>query len=288
MDLRFVISSFIFIATIGSGAQGRHRTVVIIMATDKDVVIAADSRTLNSEPLGTEQLIRDDYCKLHNLQDRVVFAGVNLINFRFPQGGEFNTYQVAAQILHGTPIVTRDDLARVARRWAEGVRKKLDSSISPFLSPYKGGIGGIFAFSDHDGQFRIVEAWLQFRESGVRPPFASHTDEPRYHWFEAKQSSSAPSIYFFGTGGNLASAYLADKAHDAEKSALGITGDGTIFSYKDLARVSDNLARLAIRLSSLNRGVGGPSDVGGPIDQIRISRNGTEWLRRKQNCDPAE
>jgi hypothetical protein len=198
-------------------------------------------------------------------------SGADLI---LPPPDRWSIADVAKETLEKEIVVTREDLERVARKWAERVREKLDR---PPRLQRKGGTGAEFASFDSEGKLHLIQVWIPFAYvTQISAKWVSATGAPHIEWWHPDPvTGPGISMLFMGTGGDSLDNYFDSPITPLIR--VEVEGNPTP-TISQLRRYSLDLTKIAI---GLRRDAG---DVGGPIDQLHLSRTGAEWLAAKPNC----
>ena len=246
-----------------------HGTIIVWMATDKDFVLAADSRATFGPLLGPTILHphRDDECKIRALNDHLLFAVAGPVASRNAHLG-WDIRQIAADLMRDHPVASRADIDTLARAWAGRVGVLIGQD-PLFRGLYSADpiIKAAFAGSVGD-QRRIHVAEIYLRIAA----------EVEINIFDPVIGANV--IHIYGSGYEGFTQYVAryGSAMFSEPDSAGKPAAGAALDLDGITRITYRVAELAIRQD-------GPfGTVGGAIDQAHLNGGGIEWLHQKKNC----
>jgi len=243
----------------------------VIVAQAKDYIIfAADSRVGASNGSAVAS-IDDTYCKIGPLHGNTLFAAAGIVT---DPARSWSADTVMDRVLienwHGAPMDSADG-ALALRRWADAMTRKLwDLPLNQLAAYTKSNEGvaatGVLAGFDKDGA-----SWV--RISTIRQGAARGLIHE-----ESDMSSRGPATKYSGLGqseiavefdhGNTSRA-VEERAQWQDKNLTGIEFD----RFK-----ARRLVELTIQY------LPNKSDVGGPVDELELSKPGPHWIQVKPHC----
>lgn len=246
-------------------AQVKHGTVIMWMATDTDFVLTADSR---GSPISwrVAPSYPDDECKILTFDNNLVFAAAGVIaNNRGLLWPGWDIKQIATALAQGSAIHASADIDILADNWARRVQGVINEDFA--LSKF-GTDGPIIqaVFAGAVGVPKRIHAVEVYLTLGAKPEIKR---------FDPGASGSA-LLRVYGTGNDLILQYLM--AHGTEAPAGKHSAEKIERSVDDLIRSTYTITGFAVEQS------GAFGTVGGPIDQVHLSRKGVEWVHQKPNC----
>lgn len=277
---RFLIAGVLFIVASNSAfSQINSGTVVVWMATDNDLVLAADSRVacIGSTCIA-ENPNRDNDCKILALNRNLIFssagaAGDDRKEFRW------NAFEIASSLAAGRKFETVESIDTLASDWLKQVQPLVDRScrtnpLPPDFQPRVMYTSAVFAGVTAKGVIHVAEAFFKMTIGPKNQ--ASCTENPSADSV-TPDGSSGGKVHSYGGGAELVEKFL-DNPENGEREKPNLRPMSNFTVWTDLARTTYRFAQIAVEQS------GSSGDVGGPIDQVHLSTKGIEWLHRKQNC----
>ena len=232
----------------GLSATTVHATTLAIIRTESEVVFAADSRmTLH----GTRP---QQACKIGRRND-VVFATAGLVE---SSDGVLDTHRIIAEVLtrdvswteHVETIEGRlqEPLLRTLRRMQREVPDQFGEQVRRGFALHV----SLAAFRQGHAALEMLEFFVELAPDRSLRLRVNRVSCPR---------DCSPTTSVFGVG---------------ETEAMMRQVNGLQRYPADLGALARDLVDLQIRES--------PAFVGPPVDVIRVSRTGVEWMARKSSC----
>lgn len=226
-------------------------TSIIVVRTPQVVYLGADSKTITEGQPGTDRKV----CKIYQA-DELFFA---VAGFAGDRGRGFNVPEIVARaVRNGFTIrerVKRSEEAIVEQLTAELVRLKNEASTT-YEKVVKGGGGTVLAlaFAGYEERATFV----------IISQFATRDDDPPS---VLVKRDSCPGNCPLGVKTFFLGSYKAIARYIAGK-----TGEGDMEPIEAI--------RYLIELEMKEN----PQGVGGPVDILRIDRQGPEWIQKKEEC----
>jgi hypothetical protein len=276
-------------------AQVRSGSIVVIGRSRQRIVLAADSRT----NLGGGKF-EDSACKITALGGSLIFAATGIVgdsSYLLPEALRFDATQEARKVflLHSLTAENLLDLGTVgtiASNWGaimsahfraaaeaspaslqEWMKRVTLSHESPFIV-------GIFAGLEPDGEISVYSVQVDYARSSegtapVEPYFLTSMSIPdeSANAFPLLKAFGMPEIF------NEMSDAKSDRAKQeiSARQSLQESLPADAFARRQVIRMVD----LTIAYHPK------PEFVGGRIDAIELSRDGTaHWIQRKEDCPP--
>jgi hypothetical protein len=266
-------------------AQIQSGSIVIWMATDRDLVLAADSRVFcQGAGCSAQDPIRDDDCKAIALNDHLIFASAGLQGARGGEGLDFtwSVTGIASTLAAKKPFDTAKSIDDLAYEWLKSIQQRVDqmcesNAISPDAPTRAVWSVAVFAGVTAKGVIHATEARFQTKIDPkiIGPCTFNPTVIPA-----DLSASSGSAVHSMGTGAAVAQTYLQNPENLKREipNLLPPDNSSNFTDWQDLAKMTYRVARIAIEQS------GSEDHVGGPVDQLHLSAKGIEWLHRKPNC----
>lgn len=254
-----------------------HGSVAVLQAGGDYIVVAADSMRVGPR----RGQVSYQACKVFALGNQLVYAAVGISSKQYEEGSAFlsnwKTADLARQEYdyfakrHAEPLI-ENVAAGYGRELAAKINHdlKMDSSgrVRSFLWSNQGAGRALFAGFDEKHQRVILEVNVAFSAAGAREVTFTSTPHP---------------------GNDNAVAQVIGDTSVAEEYAEGRTersrGWRTALQLENAGLgLKDQMIIATAKIAELTE-KNNPSQVGGPIDVILVTRKaGITWVRRKAGC----
>ncbi|MGA2345821.1 MAG: hypothetical protein ABSF93_07425 [Candidatus Sulfotelmatobacter sp.] len=254
-----LVSILFFAASNIAGCQQQTGTILVWRIFPDHAVIAADSKVSHTCPGVTNPIVGYDVCKILTFDDQYVFAATGYTGRFDPCQSSrrlWDVRQLTTQLYQEGKISTTDDFAR---KWATKMNAVLseDARISP-PSHHNGLVlGGLF-IGISKGQLSTEMVSFQLDRDG----------------------HARPQLFVI---------HPSDQPDDAGEDRVLIefednkTPRAKLWHRRiDKLKPDDQIAALAKLVEDFEVSAG----VGGPIDSVRITPFGVQWLSAKPECGP--
>jgi hypothetical protein len=261
-----------------------HGSVVVLNISEDKLVIAADSLALQEfgEP-------NYSYCKISAFGNKIIFARVNADAYSsvglLDPVISWNSGDVLKQVVRSEqPALGSAHIQHIAERWAAAIAEHFQSFYrwhpQEVIRIAKEGngvlVGGIFAEAT-DGIIYVRIALVTFNQNLLNPINWVIGDAITDCWDCGQTDGSKICV-----GGKIT--VPTEFCTQSTDRARG--GDGKLTyapSLLDLGWDRDSL--LALRLADLTIAYDSSGTVGGRIDVIELTKDGSiRWLAKKDNC----
>lgn len=254
-------------------AQAQHGTVIVVNFTKDKVIIAADSRAMNSD---TRRPPDDCRCKISAFGKKIVFTTSGTAVFM--KGSTSDPVQGwdNSQIANCAARESRYDLDKTVLSWSSTLVDHWKSAYlwhsDTVIHAAEVGNGvitvGLF-FQVETGKYKA--AAVTFDRFRVEP-IQMQMEDLSACWPCGQRDGATICV----VGRIEAVANICRQTKDARE----ILGNARFNGLK----TSDKSALLAIRLADLAAALTPTKDVGGKIDAIEIEKGAFHWIARKPNC----
>lgn len=281
VKLKYVtaIGLFVLVTRPCAIAQSISGTIVVLNSSQDEIVVAADSRSVN------RVTYLDNECKIAALGNKLVFSASNITGYGRLLSGQ-HAWEANAVARKEFLRLTREQTTQnlpleLAKAWGEDVKEQIRADLirdrEGVLSGIKDNVltNGLFAGFDAGG-ILIVTGQVTYRITDDGKPI---TD------FSIRNIFTKPPIKWI-----MGETQIADEYRFAQ------TPRAIRWQQEIAARFrpgEDPIAFNAIELVALTikyhfgGATNGPlmSTVGGAIDAVRLTRTkGIQWIHRKDNC----
>jgi len=237
-------------------AQGiLHGTAVAAIRTPSEIVVAADSKEVNGDGSANTNLV----CKIRQIGD--MFFTVNAMNSQSATGFD------AFQIIEGAARA-KGTLDQILTRSIDALRTPLENAVnyvrtnnpSEFEKNFtKHDALGVMIFGVENGDIVLCSVTFAANGSPEKPVSISIV---RY-------CCPGPDCH----GGNALSLVGPN-----ETATFEFQKANPEYWKADLVALSRSFVESQIKAD--------PADCGPPIDIVRLTKNGPEWIARKKECLP--
>jgi hypothetical protein len=266
-----------FLTSLNAAAQVKSGTLVILNASQDEIVAAADSRVY------TPVTQFDNGCKITTLGNQLIFAASGTTGYGSPERGSlyWDSHAIARNIfLRLSRKKAKQPMPiRLARAWGQEVKKKVEADLK------QDGKDEVFFGVEEN---RLTSAVVAGFDNGS-PLIVT----------------VALMVVISARGSTNVSSAIADIFTTPRAVSLGRVDIANEIFYgktpraiqwrSDLAlmRTGDPIAVPAIKAIEFSIehyplvSIGGKTlpALGGPVDAVRLSRaKGVEWIQRKDNC----
>lgn len=275
-------ATFGFICSLPAWPQTEHGTVVVVFATNEDLSVAADSRGI----IGGRD-VDDNVCKISTL-DRKLIIGIAGIMGQFDKGKQiWDALAIAKSTFAGVEKKPTSDIAAdMATAWGAALKNKFTSELitrrDQTLDAIRGSkepdvlatgfIGGVSG-----GRFSL---WMvKIRFSVARTGYSV-----RYTTTQYPHPEKEPELIAFGRGDIAGEAFFATTPRGSEWARQIRLANAAASPRLRNAIAAIRAVELSIKYLPIMPGHS-VIDVGGPIDTVKMARNGTiDWIQRKLAC----
>ena len=261
--------------SLNAFAQFESGTLIVLNSSPDEIVVAADSRAVNA--VGQS----DDSCKIAALGGELVFASSGKSALVSDQASlAWDSHVVARNLfLRLSARRTKQPMPmRLALAWGKKVEEKMQSEIRRDPKGILLGaedntlITALFAGFDHNAPFFVTGTVTYETEGGV-------PTRARFSITGVKKSGSAElgkveiAHELFGQHTERARQWFSNLQKE-----MYVTDDGIAAAAISAVKMTiDHYP--AVQLG--NRMV---KVVGGPIDAVKLTPQGIQWIQRKPNC----
>ena len=257
-------------------AQADSGTIVVINFAEDEVVVAADSRAIRQDT-GVPD---DSYCKIAVFRHQFVFASVGASRFLDHATGKtlWDNNDLANQAVRASQSHDRQvsNLYAAALDWAQAVKSHWDAHRED-ARKIPGPRGGqITAGEFMDNSLAIEIGEIRF--------------DPKNEFDPIRQNIGLPPddrCWPCSANGQTSRICVAGKHADVAKKFCAQRKIQDRISARAPLKVPTRAAALAAKIVELTIGTYEKTagDVGGPVDVVSVSRNGTvTWHARKSTC----
>lgn len=277
-----LILGFLILFPAVAGAQFEHGTAVVFIVSSSRVIVAADSRTINSQP---GRLPTDDACKIAALGPNLLFAEAGMEGqahaiFTYKNWSVQREAVRAFAKFHSSHIQQADPVDQVSALWLGSMTEIYRGTLRQYRqdilrsAPSNLLMSAAFLGLDKTGQIKGRAINITFDRAELErtgKPLLSIDNKP---WVMPRQ----PQTLSMGHD-EIVQALLRESDQDqhlAEQSWLTrhpLSDKDPLLTYASflIGYAEDN----------------SPADygIGGPIDEIELlPRRGIQWIREKPGC----
>jgi hypothetical protein len=258
-------------------AQFASGSVAVVETGGDYIAIAADSLRLGPAP----GQVSHSACKIARLSGQLVFAATGVSDYpgtrNTPYSDAWSVRDIAEQEYLALAKKHTDHLIeKLAAAYAESLTSRINQRLKQlpekelltFVSSKKGGSAAVFAGFDEQRQRVIVEVTV-----GIRMPGAREVGYATKH-LTGNETVGREIIGETAIAGEL----LAGKTERSQGWHSGMLLQSTGFGMRDrLLFGAERIVELTAKYDAY--------DVGGPIDEILVTRGRTaEWVHCKFSC----
>jgi hypothetical protein len=257
-------------------AQADSGTIVVLNFAKDEVVVAADSRAIRQDT-GVPD---NSYCKVAVFRHQFIFASVGASRFLDHATGKtlWDNNHLARQAAQASQSHDRQvsDLYAAAEDWAQAVKSYWDAHREE-ARKIPGPRGGqITAGEFIDKSLAIEIGEIRFDAGNEFDPIRENVGLPTDdRCWPCSANGQTSRICVAGKHADVAKKFCAQKKRDDEISVRS-----TLKAPTHAAELATRIVELTIDAYEKTAG-----DVGGPVDVVSVSRDGTiTWHARKSSC----
>jgi hypothetical protein len=261
-------------------AQADSGTIVVINFAKDEVVVAADSRAIRQDT-GVPD---NSYCKVAVFRHQFIFASVGASRFLDQATGRilWDNNDLARQAARASQSHDRQvsDLYAAAVDWAQAVKSHWDANRED-AKKIPGPRGGqITAGEFMDKSLAIEIGEIRFDAENKFDPIRENVGLPTDdRCWPCSADGQTSRICVAGKHADVAKKFCAQKRRES-KSEDRISVRAPLKAPTQAAELATKIVELTIDAYEKTAG-----DVGGPVDVVSVSRDGTvTWHARKSSC----
>jgi hypothetical protein len=261
-------------------AQADSGTIVVINFAKDEVVVAADSRAIRQDTGAPD----DSYCKVAVFRHQFIFASVGASRFLDHATGKtlWDNNDLARQAARASQSHDRQvsDLYAAAVDWAQAVKSHWDGHRED-ARKIPGPRGGqITAGEFMDKSLAIEIGEIRFDPENKFDPIRENIGlPPDNRCWPCSADGQTSRICVAGKHADVAKKFCAQKRRES-KSEDKISVRAPLNAPTRAAELATKIVELTIDAYEKTAG-----DVGGPVDVVSVSKDGTvTWYARKSSC----
>jgi hypothetical protein len=272
-QMKNLVLTVIALWSYSAFAQAQHGTVIVVNFTKDKVIIAADSRAMNSD---TRRPPDDCRCKISAFGKKIVFTTSGTAVFMKGSTSDPVEGWDNSEIANRAARESRYDLDKTVLSWSSILADHWKSAYlwhsDMVIHAAEIGNGvitvGLF-FQAETGKYKAVA--VTFDRSRLEP-IQMQLGDLSACWPCGQQDGARICV--------VGRIEAVDSICSKSKGARDIIGNMSLDSLK----TTNESALLAIRLVDLAASLTATKDVGGKIDAIEIEKGALHWIARKPNC----